>query len=63
MLIYLPLGGSSGSFQDPGSCLDDFIFFSVALLDHLYLRIAIMAQAILPCHFLLMGRIEVIRHL
>ena len=35
----------------------------IALLDHLYLRFAIMAQAIPPCLLLLKCRVKVIGHL
>jgi len=69
--VNLPLGGSSGSFQDLRSISPSTIWvlllknfhFNFLVFDHLYLRIAIMAQAISPCNLLLRCRVEVINYL
>ena len=63
MLVNLLLGRSFRCLQDTRSLSGVFILTDIALLDHLYLRIAIMAQAIFPCHLLLRCRVEVISRL
>ena len=64
MLVDLLLGRSFWGFQNPGPLRRaNLIITDIALLDHLHLRIAIMAQAIIPCHLLLRCRVEVIGHL
>ena len=63
------LGWSPGSLKDSGSISPSVTWvlllknFHFRFLDHLYLRIAIVAQAIAPCNLLLRCRVEVIRHL
>ena len=63
MLIYLFLGRSFRGPQDPRSRFGVFSLADIAFLDHLYLRFAIMAQAVSPCHLLLRRRVKVIGHL
>ena len=64
MSIYLFLGGSSRSSHQPraspaGTLWQWFLHhFHFILFDHLYLRFAMMAQAVLPCDLALRRRVE-----